>query len=113
MPTIEHYGFGRIVVDGVEHTRDVIILPGRVLGNWWRSEGHGLVLEDLAEVLDELPERLVLGNGAEGRLRPDPRAISALAARGVTVEVLPTREAVRRYAALDPAETAAALHLTC
>jgi hypothetical protein len=31
----------------------------------------------------------------------------------VTVEVLPTREAIRRYAALNPAATAAALHLTC
>jgi hypothetical protein len=31
----------------------------------------------------------------------------------VEVEVLPTDEAVRRYGALNPAETAAALHLTC
>jgi hypothetical protein len=29
------------------------------------------------------------------------------------VEALPTGEAVRRYDALDPNRTAAALHLTC
>jgi hypothetical protein len=29
------------------------------------------------------------------------------------VEVIPTAEAVRRYAELDPRTTAAALHLTC
>jgi hypothetical protein len=36
-----------------------------------------------------------------------------LRARGVDVGVLPTAEAVRRYAQLDPHKTAAALHLTC
>jgi hypothetical protein len=113
MARIEDYSFGRIVIDGVEHSRDVIILPGRVVGNWWRKEGHGLVLGDLGDVLDEIPQRLVVGSGAAGRLQPDPSAIAALQARGITVEVLPTRAAVRRYEALDPAATAAALHLTC
>jgi hypothetical protein len=36
-----------------------------------------------------------------------------LRSRGVDVEVLPTAEAVGRYAVLDPRKTAAALHLTC
>jgi hypothetical protein len=113
MAMIEHYSFGRIVVDGVEHNRDVIILPGRVVGNWWRKQGHGLVLDDLADVLDEIPRHLLIGNGHDGRMQPDPDAIAALEARGIDVAVVPTREAVRRYAALNPAETAAALHLTC
>jgi hypothetical protein len=64
-------------------------------------------------VLDELPERLLVGTGAHGQLRPDPGALETLRARGVGVEVLPTAEAVRRYAQLDPRKTAAALHLTC
>jgi hypothetical protein len=91
----------------------VIVLPERVVRGWWRQEGHGLVLEDLDEVLDELPERLLVGTGAYGRMRPDPAALEALLARGVDVEVLPTAEAVRRYGELDPSRTAAALHLTC
>jgi hypothetical protein len=113
MSRIENYSFGRVVVDGQEETRDVIVLPGRVVRNWWRREGHGLVLEDLEAVLDELPARLVIGTGADGRMRPDPGALERLGERGVEVEVLPTGEAVRRYGALNPAETAAALHLTC
>jgi hypothetical protein len=39
--------------------------------------------------------------------------LDELARRGVRVEAMPTGEAVRRYGELDPAETAAALHLTC
>jgi hypothetical protein len=110
---IEDYSFGRIVVDGEEETRDVIVLPERVVRGWWRRDGHALVLEDLEDVLEELPARLVVGTGAHGRMRADPSALDALEERGVEVEVFPTDEAVRRYGALNPAETAAALHLTC
>jgi hypothetical protein len=31
MPTLECYGFGRLIVDGKEQTRDVIVLPERVI----------------------------------------------------------------------------------
>lgn len=113
MPEVAEYVFGRVTIDGREETRDVIVLPQRVVRDWWRKDGHGLVLDDLEGVLDELPERLVVGTGAYGRMRPDPGALEALQARGVEVEVLPTAEAVTRYAELDPKTTAAALHLTC
>jgi hypothetical protein len=113
---IEDYSFGRITVDGQEHKRDVIVLPERVVGDWWRRDGHSLVLEDLEEVVDELPEHLVVGCGAHGRLEPDPGVTDQLAERGVRMEALPTAEAVKRYdelAGRNPAAVAAALHLTC
>jgi hypothetical protein len=113
MARIEHYEFGRIVIDGQEERRDLIILPDRVVRNWWRQDGHALVLEDLDEVLDDLPEHLVIGTGAHGQMRPDQHTIRRLEARGVTVESLPTDQAVRRFGELEPARSAAALHLTC
>ena len=113
MARLEDYRFGRVVVDGREETRDVIVLPDRVIRNWWRNDGHALVLDDLDDVLDDLPERLVVGTGAAGQMEPDPQAVRALRDRGVEVEVVGPDEAVRRYAASDPARTAAALHLTC
>jgi hypothetical protein len=113
MAEITDYSFGRIVVDGTEHDRDLILLPGRVVPDWWRRDGHSLAMEDLDDVLEDLPERLVLGCGAHGRLVPDPAVIEALERRGVAVEALPTGEAVARYRELDPSRTAAAFHLTC
>jgi hypothetical protein len=110
---IDHYEFGQIVVDARQETKDLIILPDRVVRNWWRRDGHALVLDDPVEVLDELPPHLVVGTGAHGRMRPDPTTLQQLWERGVTVETLPTGQVVRRFAALDPAGTAAALHLTC
>jgi hypothetical protein len=110
---LEDYSFGRIVVDGEEQTRDVIVLPDRVLANWWRRDGHSLALDDFSEVQDELPQKLILGTGAHGRLRPPRPVIEELERCGVDVEVLRTADAVRRYGELDERRTAAALHLTC
>src|SRR3982074_1230692 len=111
MATLAQYSFGRITVDGQLHMRDVIVVPNRVIGNWWRREGHSLQIEDLEVVLDELPQRLIVGCGADGGLRPDPAALAKLSQRGVKVEVLRTEDAVRRYGELDEGDTAVALHL--
>jgi hypothetical protein len=54
MGRLEDYRFGHVVVDGEVHERDLIVLPDRVVGGWWRREGHELVLEDLEDVLDDL-----------------------------------------------------------
>ena len=116
MARIENYSPGRVVVDGDELNRDVIVLPGRVVPNWWRRDGHSLVVEDLEDVLDELPERLIVGCGYSSRLQPDPSVIEVLRQRGVKVEALPTEDAVARFEELEarnPAAVAAALHLTC
>jgi hypothetical protein len=113
MARLEDYSFGRIFVDGEEQTRDLIVLPDRVVTNWWRREGQSLAVEDLSEVEDELPETLILGTGAYGRLRPARAVLDELARRGIQVEALQTGEAVRRYGELDERRTAAALHLTC
>jgi hypothetical protein len=113
MPRIEEFRFGHVVVDGEEQTRDVIVLPDRIVRNWRRVEGHTLVLSDLDGVLEELPAHLLVGTGAYGQLQPEPETLEQLRARGIQVETLPTGEAVRRYGELDPRRTAAALHLTC
>jgi hypothetical protein len=110
---LDDYSFGRVLVDGEEETRDVIVLPDRIVRNWWRREGHALVLDDFEAVLDELPARLIVGTGAQGQMKPDPATLAQLRERGIEVEVMPTGDAVRRYRSLNPAETAAALHLTC
>ena len=113
MAELTDYSFGELTVDGERHTRDLIVLPGRVVPDWWRREGHSLALEDFEEVADELPGRLILGCGAHDRLQPPKAVLDQLRARGVEVEAMPTADAVRRYGELDPERTAAALHLTC
>jgi hypothetical protein len=113
---IDRYRFGTLVADGHEIHTDVLVTPGEVQEHWWRREGHVLQLEDLDVLLEGHPERLVVGTGAYGRMRPAAGLEQELAARGVVVEVLPTPAAVDRINELlrrGGAGWAAALHLTC
>jgi hypothetical protein len=113
-PRIESYRFGHLVVDGQMHSRDVIILPSRVIGGWWRREGHALHPEDLEAVLEACPELLVVGQGAYGRMEIAPKARSALEAAGIELIAQPTEQACQTYNRLrEGRSVAAALHLTC
>jgi hypothetical protein len=44
MARLENYSFGRLMVDGQEHTRDLIVLPERVVSDWWRWPARGSVV---------------------------------------------------------------------
>jgi hypothetical protein len=87
---IDSYQFGRITVDGVSYSADIIILGDTVRPNWWRKQGH---------LLMKVPQ--------------DTRR--ALQQSNIQLEALDTRKAVQRFNELSQAGTnvAAALHLTC
>ena len=113
-PQIESYRFGRIVIDGRSHSRDVIILPDKALGEWWREEGHVLRPADLEAVFEAAPEALIVGQGAYGRMRVPAETQQALQAAGIELITQPTKKACQTYNAMrDERIVAAALHLTC
>lgn len=113
---IDDYEYGRIVVDGREERRDVILTRSGVHPNWWRKDGHALMLADLDVVVRERPSVLVVGTGTDGNMRPAPGLLEALGERGIMVEVMDSHAAVRRFnelIGLGEIDAAAALHLTC
>jgi hypothetical protein len=113
-PQIESFSFGHIVIDGRAYDQDVIILPDHVLGDWWRKEGHVLHPDDLETVFEIAPEILIVGKGAQARMRVAAKTRQALDAAGIELIAQPTEEACRTYGTLcDERTTAAALHLTC
>jgi hypothetical protein len=114
-PKIESYEFGRATVDGREYRADIIILPERVVADWWRLEGHNLAPEDLREVVAAKPKVLVVGTGAYGAMDVPAGTADYLASHGVKVEAHDSARAVARYNELAAAgeRVAAALHLTC
>lgn len=114
MPQIQDYRFGHIVVDGQSYTRDLIIYPDRVQGNWWRKEGHRLSPDDLPQVLQAPPEVLVVGQGSPGLMVVPAETRQRLEQAGITVIVEPTAQAWQTYNRLrQERRTVAALHLTC
>lgn len=113
-PKIDSYRFGRVVIDGDAHTKDVIILPDRVIAGWWRREGHALHPEDLEAVIEAAPDVLVVGRGAYGRMEITQGARDTLAAAGIELVSENTEAACQRYNQLrEERKAAAALHLTC
>jgi len=112
--TIDSYQFGIIVVSGQQYTSDVIIFPDRVKDSWWRKTGHQLCLDDIAEVLTENPEVLVVGTGASDLMKVLPEVRQAAEAQGIELITEATDKACHTYNQLSHSQKAvAALHLTC
>lgn len=111
---VDSYQFGLIVVNGKEYASDVIIFPDRVINNWWRNTGHQLCIADIAEVMAEKPEVLVIGTGASGLMEVLPEVVQTVEAEGVELVVASTDKAYRTYNQLSKSRRAvAALHITC
>ncbi len=115
MYLIKHYDFGVMIVDGEKHTRDLIITPTRIIGNWWRKEGHRLYLDDLKDVLSEDFEYLVIGTGYYGYMKVEEEVYRYMKKRGVKTYSAPTGEAVKKFNELVSKgyRVVGAFHLTC
>ena len=113
-PVIKNYEFGQINIDGSTYQEDVIIFDDHVQSNWWRQQGHSLVLDDLETVLKEDPDILIVGCGAHGRMSVPESTLRQLDQQGIQVQTHRTAEAVQQYNRIrDERDVVAALHLTC
>lgn len=113
---IESYAFGRITVDGVDYTSDVILLGDRVICPWWRKAGgHLFAVQDLGQVIEARPGAVVLGTGSSGLVMVEPALRQALEEAGAEVIVARTARAAEEFNRLsaEGRDVAAALHLTC
>lgn len=111
---IEGYSFGRIEIDGKKYTEDLIIFPDHIYNSWWREEGHRLRPEDLEEVVETEPELLIVGTGANGRMKVPQETRKYIESKGIELITESTGEATKTYNEIsDSKKTVAALHLTC
>lgn len=114
MNMIDSYQFGQIVINGKRYTSDLIISPDSVKDNWCRKTGHELCLEDIAEVIAENPQVLVVGTGASGLMKMLLEIKQAVDAQGIKLIAETTDKACHTYNLLCHSQrTVAALHLTC
>ena len=111
---VDSYRFGLVVINGKKYTSDVIIFPDRVRSEWWRKIGHELCLEDVAEVLTEEPEVLIVGTGAYDLMRVLPEAKQGIEAQGIKLIVETTDKACHTYNHLCRSQkVVAVLHISC
>lgn len=113
-PSVDHYRFGEIVIDGRRYSKDVIIFPEGIDDNWWRAKGHVLLPWDIQQVLQAKPEVLIVGCGNAGRLQVLPETEDVLRGAGIEIIVARTGPACDAYNRLrESKRVVAALHLTC
>ena len=112
---IDSCSFGNIIINGKTYTDDLVIYPdGRIMGPWWRKQGHQLSIEDIGELIDSKPDVIVAGTGVNGRVIPNnslEKALSELAIKFIAAE---NQEALDIFNKLSPKKkVGACFHLTC
>ena len=111
---IDEYRFGIIVIGGKKYTSDVVIMPSRILSQWWRRKGHELHIDDIKEAINERPDVLIIGTGFHGVMRVLPETKRRIKEMGCEIIECKTTEACQVFNSLsDKKRVVAALHLTC
>lgn len=110
---IDLYEFGRIVIDGKEYTKDVIIVEGEVHPNWFRKEGHFLQKMDLGPILEAKIHTLIIGTGHDGVMRVGGDVKEYCRMNNINLIELRSREAVDKCNEIMGNGVAAGIHLTC
>jgi uncharacterized protein len=87
---------GRVLVGDRWIAGNIIVSAERVITEWSAQNPRMLRLEDLAAALEQKPEIILIGTGADASL-PDVDLMSALAERGVGLEFMTTPAACRTY----------------
>jgi len=110
--------FGRLEIEGERYNRDVVIEAGRIRK---RDKGPSKALPHRGRhtpltAAEEIPwggKRLIVGTGAKGQLPIATELRAEAERRGIEIDALPTIEACRLLADVDPADVYAILHVTC
>jgi hypothetical protein len=112
---IDGYRFGEMLVNGRSFTSDLIIFGDRIEDQWWRENGHVVMLQDLDEVIRANPQVLVVGRGKLGAMKIPEETASAVEQAGIQIVDARTEEAVVVYnqIAHTGKTVVGAFHLTC
>ena len=109
---IDGYSFGSMTINGKVYKNDVIILPEKIVPDWWRKEGHNLFLEDLAFLDEFTPETLVVGCGYYGIMKTSDEVREYCADKGINLIVEKSATAVQTYNRIAGSpDVAGAFHL--
>ena len=111
-------GFGEVRIEGERYDRDVVIEAGRVRRrrkgpSKALREGYGHTPLTAAEDIPWGGRRLIVGTGDGGSLPIAPDVYAEAMRRGIEIDAVPTREACRLLADLEPGDVYAVLHVTC
>lgn len=117
---IDNYEFGQITIDGETYDHDVEVRwDGEVL-EWWRDKGHVFAISDLKRAIQQKPDAIVLGTGANGRAEVPKETRSLIDKKNIKLIIDKTEPAVESFDTLiekgneqAPQKVVGLFHLTC
>ncbi len=92
---ITGYGSDHVLVNGISHSRSLIVLPDEVVSEW-AEDLPVLSVTHFEAVLIRAPEIVLLGTGQRQRF-PSPAIYKGLMAARIGVEIMDTPAACRTY----------------
>jgi len=112
---IEKYTSGRIIINNKTYHQDLKIIQGRVVDNWWRKTGHLVDVNDMDDVLNALPDIIVIGTGYAENMRVSEDLTSEIRQRDIKLVAEDTYKAVQAFNDLfsKGKNVSGAFHLTC
>ena len=113
---IDQYTTGsHMTVKGRKYRKDLKIIHGEVIGDWWRREGHRLANRDIDDIFSARPKILVIGTGYAGNMRVPDAVRRALEDARIQVIAQTTADATATFNRLaeEGKDVAGAFHLTC
>jgi hypothetical protein len=112
---IEDYSFGMIVIEGTKYTKDIKIIDGKVVSDWWRDRGHRVTESDVSDIMAVKPDVLVLGKGQPGKMKSSSSLRKNLRENSIELIEEETAQAILTFNQLhrDGENVAAGFHLTC
>ena len=118
-PRIDGTVFGSVTIGGEQYPHDVIIrLDGDVkkrkkkLSKAVYGTSHKISLDEARHVYQKGAERLIVGTGQIGLVELSPEAAKYFKRKRCTVDLMPTRKAVKAWNDASGA-IIALLHVTC
>lgn len=111
---ITNYKFGKIEIDGNKYTNDLIIFPHNIKTNWWRAKGHFLQVQDLEDVFELQPKKLIVGKGYYGLMKISDKVKAKAGDLGVKLVAEKSKKACKLFNEEKNKDNLVfAIHLTC
>jgi len=112
---IQDHSFGKIVVNNTPFTRDIKIINGTVIPNWWRKRGHLVEVDDIHDILQAKPKIVILGKGDPGLMKSSRSLQKSLQTNKIELIEENTPQAIQRFNRLfkDGINIAAGFHISC
>lgn len=111
---IDLYSFGKMEIQEQVYTKDLIILPDKIISPWWRVSGHKIIMKDLLDVFAYKFEILVIGTGYYGLVKIDQEVYEQAEKKDFSIITAKTSKAVKLFNENQLTKTTiGAFHLTC